>query len=87
MTDEAMQIWEQAHRAWYRAPGSVLDPEGNANKAAAAVIAEALAARDARIEQLEAALRVLAPMVDWLPHPHCVKAEMTIRQALETKHD
>ena len=33
-------------------------------------------------EELLAALETLAPMVDWLPHPDCVKAEETIRAAI-----
>ena len=65
MTDEAMQIWKEACKAganaYYAAGEQPNDPEGVKQsailrKAAAAVIAEALAARDARIAELEGAL-------------------------------
>ena len=36
-----------------------------------------------RIEALQAALRLIAPMVDFLPHPHCIRAALVIRQALK----
>jgi hypothetical protein len=42
-------------------------------------------AQAAEIERLREALTVLAPMVNWLPHPDCVTAETVIRAALEGK--
>jgi hypothetical protein len=42
-------------------------------------------AQAAEIERLREALGVLAPMVNWLPHPDCVTAETAIRAALAGK--
>lgn len=61
MTDEAMQIWTQARRDACRFGADWKFLPAAAEDKAAAVIAEALAERDARIEQLEAALR---PFID-----------------------
>jgi len=42
-------------------------------------------AQAAEIERLRDALTVLAPMVNWLPHPDCITAETAIRAALAGK--
>jgi len=42
-------------------------------------------AQAAEIERLRETLGVLAPMVNWLPHPDCVTAETAIRAALAGK--
>ena len=35
------------------------------------------------VARLREALGTFAPLVDWLPHPHCVTAEETIRIAMD----
>ena len=71
MTDEAMQIWKEACKAganaYYAAGEQPNDPEGVKqsailHKAAAAVIAEALAAKDARIAEQAKEIERLASL-------------------------
>ena len=60
---EAMALWEDAYRAWDDAP---INPDriGDEDRAAAAVIADALAERDAEIARLR---KLVNPT--WFYHP------------------
>lgn len=90
---------ERFHRALaqaYRSGDLVLiDREGMRERAGpytghCITCAEATAraeAAEARVEVLEEALREIAPMVDWMPHPGCVSAEQIIRKALGGEHE
>ena len=42
-----------------------------------------LAQLEARCERMAGALGVIAPLLDYLPHPHCITAIEAARQALE----